>query len=196
MAKSVEQFIEAKSEWKMALNKLRSILTETELEENIKWGAPVYSFGTKNVVGLGAFKSYVGLWFFQGVFLKDKAKVLENAQEGKTKALRQWRFASADEIDEKLVEQYVDEAIANQKAGKELKADTGKKLKLSVELKKALDEDLELNTAFKKLSQAKQREYADHIASAKQEKTRLNRLEMSIPMIKSGAGLHDKYKNC
>ena len=192
---TVDQFIEKKSEWKAALSKLRKILKETELEESIKWGSPVYSFGTKNVVGLGAFKSYVGLWFFQGVFLKDEANVLENAQEGKTKALRQWRFASADEIDVDLVKAYVLEAIENQKAGKELKPQK-KKLEIPMELSALFTQDKELRSAFNSLTPGKQREYADHIGSAKQEKTRLSRLEKAIPMIKDGVGLHDKYKNC
>ena len=192
---TVEQFIDKKSEWKEALTKLRKILQETDLEESIKWGAPVYSFGTKNVVGLGAFKSYVGLWFFQGVFLKDDAKVLENAQEGKTKALRQWRFASANEIDVDLVKAYVHEAIENQKAGKELKPQK-KKLEIPMELTSMFKQDKDLKSAFESLTPGKQKDYAEHISSAKQEKTRLSRLEKAIPMIKDGVGLHDKYKNC
>jgi uncharacterized protein YdeI (YjbR/CyaY-like superfamily) len=39
-------------------------------------------------VGIGGFKSYFGLWFHQGALLTDKAGVLINAQEGRTKALR------------------------------------------------------------------------------------------------------------
>lgn len=195
MSKTVDQFVAKKSEWKTALERLRSILLQTELEESIKWGSPVYSFGTKNVVGLGAFKSYVGLWFFQGVFLKDDAGVLENAQEGKTKALRQWRFSSAEEIEEELVKAYVDEAIANQKAGKELKPQK-KKLEVPMELTAMFRQDEGLKAAFKELSPGKQKEYAEHIDSAKQEKTRLSRLEKAIPMIKDGVGLNDRYKNC
>jgi len=69
------------------------------MTETIKWSAPVYTFEGKNLVGLGAFKSYVGLWFFQGSLLNDKKKKLINAQEGKIKALRQWRFNSVKEIE-------------------------------------------------------------------------------------------------
>ncbi|MBK7633096.1 MAG: hypothetical protein IPJ13_01585 [Saprospiraceae bacterium] len=46
------------------------------------------------MVGLAAFKSYTGIWFFQGGLLDDKQQFLMNAQEGKTKAMRQWRFFS------------------------------------------------------------------------------------------------------
>lgn len=194
---SVSDFIKKHAKWSDQLETLRSILLETDLEENIKWGSPVYGFGTKNVVGLGAFKSYVGLWFFQGVFLKDQAKVLENANEEKTKALRQWRFHQGDEIDKKLVKNYILEAIENQKQGREILPDRSKKkLEIPAELQTALKQDKALAKSYQGLTEAKQREFADHIASAKQEKTRLVRLEKALPLIKAGKGLYDKYKNC
>ena len=104
--KTVDDFLAKQTRWKEALIKLREILLSTELNENIKWGTPVYDLNGKNVVGLGAFKSYVGLWFFQGAFLKDAKKMLVNAQDGKTKAQRQLRFASEEEIDYALVKAY------------------------------------------------------------------------------------------
>ena len=102
--KSPQDFIQAFPDWEGALEKLRSLILTTELEETMKWGAPVYTIDYKNIVGLGAFKSYFGVPFFQGAFLKDHNKVLINAQEGKTKAQRQWRFSNIEEIDEKLPE--------------------------------------------------------------------------------------------
>jgi uncharacterized protein YdeI (YjbR/CyaY-like superfamily) len=119
--KTVNQFITSNKQWGEALKKLRSILIKTQLEETVKWGAPVYTCDNKNIVGLGAFKSYVGLWFFQGALLKDSKKKLVNAQEGITKAQRQMRFNSIEEINEKLILEYVNEAIKNQKDGKEIK---------------------------------------------------------------------------
>ena len=70
----------------------------------------------KNVIGIGACKSYSGIWFLNGVFLKDKQKKLINAQDGVTKALRQWRFSSVDEIEPELIKAYIDEAINYQQA--------------------------------------------------------------------------------
>ena len=165
--KNVEDFIQKKKEWKKELELLRSIILSLKLDETIKWGFPVYCYEGKNIVGLGAFKSYVGIWFFQGVFLKDKAQVLVNAQEEKTKALRQWRFQSINEIDEKLVKQYVKEAIDNQKSGKELKPSRNKKLVIPKELQNALKKEKELNAQFQELSQACKREYAEYILEAK-----------------------------
>ena len=121
---TVEDYLNKHQDWKKPLTKFREILLGTDLEETIKWGAPVYSLHGKNVVGTGAFKTYVGLWFFQGAFLKDPAGLLVNAQDGKTKALRQLRFTTKEEIDYDLVKKYIREAIQNQKAGKEIKPDT------------------------------------------------------------------------
>ncbi len=121
--KSVGEYLEGHPQWAAALTTLRDILNATELAETVKWGAPCYTLGGKNVVGIGAFSQYVGLWFFQGVFLSDPDKVLINAQEGTTKALRQWRFTGAQEIDMDKVNAYVLEAIENQKQGKAIKPD-------------------------------------------------------------------------
>ena len=192
--KTVDQFLAKHERWYNALIKLREILLGTELEETIKWGAPVYALKGKNVVGMGAFKNYVGLWFFQGAFLNDTKNRLVNAQDGKTKALRQMRFNSEDEIDTALVKEYVDEAIQNQKAGKEIKPDTKKELIIPSELQNALDGDSELLLAFEQFTPGKKREFADHVSDARQEATRLKRTEKIIPMIKGGIGLNDKYR--
>jgi uncharacterized protein YdeI (YjbR/CyaY-like superfamily) len=111
--KTVEEFLVKQDQWKESLMHLRELLLETELVETIKWGIPVYTINGKNVVGMGSFKSYVGIWFYQGAFLKDPNNVLVNAQEGKTEALRQLRFTSFGEIDYKLVKTYINEAIQN-----------------------------------------------------------------------------------
>ena len=148
------------------------------------------------MVGLGAFKSYVGIWFFQGVFLKDKKKVLVNAQEGKTKAMRQWRFSSEKEIDEKLVLEYLDEAIQNQKDGKEIKPARKKTFSLPDELVDYFSKNENVKIAFGKLTPGKKREYAEYISEAKRPDTKMKRLEKIAPMILAGAGLYDKYKNC
>ena len=118
----VEAYIEKKNNWKVELKSIISILrTFEELEETIKWGAPTYMVNGKNIIGVAAFKNYVGLWFHQGVFLKDESGVLINAQEDKTKGLRQWRFASSNDIDASKVKKYVAEAIKNANEGKEIK---------------------------------------------------------------------------
>ena len=159
----------------------------------MKWGIPTYCLKNKNVAGIGAFKSYAGLWFFNGSFLKDEEKKLINAQEGKTKGMRQWRFEVLKEIDEALVKSYIEEAIQNQKDGKEIKPEK-KPLIIPDELNEALASDSQLSEAFEALSLSCKREYAEHIAEAKREETKLKRLDKIIPMIMDKVGLNDKYK--
>ncbi|MEH6705022.1 MAG: DUF1801 domain-containing protein, partial [Galbibacter orientalis] len=77
---NVEEYIASNVPWKEELSMLRSVINTTEMEETIKWGVPTYTLSNKNIVGIAAFKSYVGLWFHNGALLKDKAKVLINAQ--------------------------------------------------------------------------------------------------------------------
>ena len=194
--KTVDEYLAKHGEWEAELSKLRKILNATELEETVKWGAPCYTLGGKNVIGIGAFQEYCGLWFHQGVYLKDPEQVLINAGEGKTRGLRQWRFRSAREIKVALVKAYVKEAIANQEQGKEIGVQRDKVLVVPPELQAALKKKAKTRKAFEALTPGKQREYAEYIATAKQEKTKLSRLEKIVPMIESGVGLHDKYRNC
>lgn len=179
--------------WTAELNLLKSIIAKTELEETTKWGGPVYVLNGKNVIGIGGFKSYFGIWFYNGVFLKDEKKVLVNAQEGVTKSLRQWRFNAIEEINEKEVFAYILEAIENEKAGKVIKPTT-KKVVRSSQLQQELDSNVTLAEAFQKFSVAKQREFHEYIEEAKREPTKLSRIEKIKPMIFENIGLNDKYK--
>ncbi|MDB4582567.1 YdeI/OmpD-associated family protein [Draconibacterium sp.] len=173
---------------------LRDLINTTELIETIKWGAPCYTVHKKNVVGLVSFKSYVGLWFYQGALLKDEDKVLINAHEDKTKALRQWRFESVEDLDEKLILKYVNEAIQNEKQNKEIKANRSKQLLIPNELKQALKDDTQLEEYFNAFTKGKQREFAAYISEAKRAETRQSRLQKIIPFIQQNIGLNDKYR--
>lgn len=194
--KTVDAFIENSNDWKSELIQLRKILNTMDLVETVKWGAPVYVANGKNVVGLGAFKSYVGLWFFQGALLSDPQKVLMNAGEGKTKAMRQWRFDSKKDIKTRAIKLYVNEAIDLAEQGKEIKPDRNKPIVVPPEMKKAMTKNKKANTQFEAMTIGKQREYAEYIADAKREETKLKRIEKILPMIAQGKGLNDKYRNC
>ncbi|HEY0091863.1 MAG TPA: YdeI/OmpD-associated family protein [Flavobacterium sp.] len=183
------------NQWPEEIDFLKSIIAKTELEEMTKWGGPIYTINTKNVLGIGGFKSYVGIWFHNGVFLKDQENVLVNANEGVTKALRQWRFHSLEEIkrNEKTILAYIEEAIANEKAGIEMKPE--KKPPIVSELmEKEFKSDPRLKAAFDNFSPYKQREFLEYIESAKREETKLSRIEKIKPMILENNGLHDKYR--
>lgn len=196
-SKTVEEYFEIHPKWKNELEKLRAITLKTEFQETVKWGIPTYTINGKNVVSIAAFKEYVGLWFFNGSFLLDAYKKLVNAQEGKTKGMRQWRFSSINEIDDKLIFEYLNESIQNQKNGKQIKVVRNKEpVIIPDELQTVLNENKKLKSLFEVFSASKQREFTEHISSAKKEATKLKRIEKIIPLILKGEGLHDKYKNC
>lgn len=195
MNSKVDDYIKKQSNWQKELLLLRSLLLKFPLVEEIKWGAPAYLFNNKNIIGIAAFKNYCGLWFHQGVFLKDKANVLINAQKDITKGLRQMRFESIDAIDEKLVTAYIFEAIENAKAGKEIKPKRKTTpVLIPKELKNAFLDDELLKKSFFEFTQSCQREYCEYISEAKKEETKMRRLEKIIPMIKEKKGLNDQYK--
>ncbi len=185
---------ESDNPWHEELEKIAAILNKTSLEIAIKWNAEVYTLKGKNVVSYGGFKNYFTIWFYNGVFLSDPYKVLVNAQEGKTKSLRQWRMTSADEIDEKKILEYVNEAIEIEKKGLKLSPEKFQAVAIPTILQSALDENKVLKNSFESLTQGKQKEYNLYIDEAKQEATKIKRLEKIIPMILDNKGLNDKYK--
>ncbi|RZS93637.1 YdeI/OmpD-associated family protein [Aquimarina brevivitae] len=193
--KMVEEYIDKHQDWEAELKKLRSLVLDSGLQETIKWGAPVYTLNGKNILGLGAFKSYVGIWFFQGALLEDKFNKLLNAQEGKTKALRQWRFTALDEIEDGLVRAYIEEAIAKHKEGKEIKsAQVQKTTTMPQELEDAFTKNADLKKAFAKFTPYKQKEFVEYVAEAKRPTTRVSRVTKITPLIFDGIGLNDKYR--
>jgi uncharacterized protein YdeI (YjbR/CyaY-like superfamily) len=181
------------SNWVELFEPARIIFLSLPLEETIKWGMPTYTYEGKNVLGMAGFKHHCAIWFHNGAFLQDAENKLLNAQAGRTRGLRQWRFEQGDKLPAALVKSYAQEAIENERAGKAIKPQQSK-LAIPSELAAALNKSRALAQAFAKLSPGKQREFASHIGSAKQAATRLLRLEKSKPLILSGAGLNDKYK--
>jgi len=196
----IRQFFDEESKWKDQVNQLRALALTTEVEETYKWMFPTYTIAGKNVFSLAQFKDWCGIWFFQGVFLTDPLKVLSNAQEGKTKAMRHWKFTNHDPLPEEMVLTYLEEAIQNQKDGKVVKATKKKRgapsdkaVILPVLLAKAFEQDVKLSTAFQGLSNAKQRGYAKYISEAKQQATQEKRLEKIIPIIMEGKSVAALY---
>src|SRR5690554_1122101 len=116
----IEGFFKAPRPFGEGIALLRSLALKTKAEEDFKWGIPIYTLGGKNVFGICRFKAYFGIWFYQGAILKDPKGVLENAQEGKTKAMRSWRFTTVEGIDRESVLAYMREAMENREKGLEI----------------------------------------------------------------------------
>jgi len=181
------------NQWHEELSKLRTIIEKTELVATTKWGGEIYTINNKNVLGIAGFKNFFTVWFFNGVFLKDTAQVLVNANEGVTKGLRQWRFTTAEEINEKLLLEYIMEAIENEKAGLSIKSEKKEAMHCDF-FQNVLEKDDILRAALEKFTPYKQKEFWEYMATAKQEKTKVTRLEKIKPLILENRGLNDKFR--
>ena len=192
----VATYYDEEHPFRQGIGQLRELALKTGLGETYKWNFPTYTLDNKNVLAVCKFKNHFGIWFFKGVFLSDPKNVLENVQKGKTQAMRHWKFKSNDGIDGGAVMAYMLEAIENQKKGMKIvpKKKTVSKVSLPSLLGIALDKDPSLQKAFERLSPYKQKEYAEYISEAKQEKTKASRLGRILPMIIEGVGLNDKYR--
>ncbi len=190
----LEAYFQSSGPFKEGLGKLRSIALKCGLEETLKWNAPVYTREGKNVVGILSFKNHYGLWFFNGVFHSDPLGVLQTAQEGKTRALRHWKFKIDDPLNPAAVQKYIEEAIEIEKKGLKIKRKKTGKREVPQELMALLLADPILSEAFYNLPPFKQNDFSDYITTAKQKATRERRLQKIIPMISKGIGLNDKYR--
>lgn len=191
----VKAYIQKHEKWQEGLIILHQLVSETDLEEDIKWNMPTYRINGKNVISFSAFKHHFGLWFHNGSFLADKHKILENAQEGKTKGMRHIKFNDVSQIVKTIVKEYILEAIQNQKEGKEIKVE--KKSTKSVEIPEILQSKLSEKALanLQTFSTSKRNDYIEYITNAKREATVLKRIEKIIPMIERGIGLNDMYKS-
>ena len=132
--------------WETELDILKTIIAKTTLVETNKWGGCIYVLDNKNIAGIGGFKNFFSIWFFNGAYLKDDKKHLINANEVVTKSLRQWRFTSKDEIIEDEILAYIQEAIENEKEGKIIKP---KKIKEAITIPEILQKELNSNSQLK-----------------------------------------------
>ncbi len=191
MNPKVDTFLRKAKTWREESEKLRMILLDCPLTEELKWGEPCYTFQGKNVVLIGGFKEYCTLLFFKGALLSDPHGLL--VAPGKTQAGRQIRFAGLQEIVamETILKTYIHEAIEVEKAGLKVKLKKHSEYKIPEELKKRLDEMPRLKAAFEALTPGRQRAYMFHVAAPKQSKTRESRVEKCMKQILAGKGLND-----
>lgn len=195
-SEKIERYFSEEHQFKKAITVLRELVLKTPLEETYKWMFPTYTLEGKNVLSICKFKAHFGIWFFQGVFLSDPYSKLRNAQEGKTQAMRQWKFTAENEINKPKVLAYINEAIENEKKGLKLIPKKKNTVKLNIPelLATALKKNKVASSAFENLSTYKKKEYSEYIANAKRETTQLSRLEKILPMIAEGKGLNDRYR--
>ena len=184
-------FSKAKT-WKEELQKLRTIILNCPLTEELKWGVPTYSSQKNNIVLVHVFKEYCAVLFFKGALLKDPDGILIQ-QTKNVQSARQIRFTNVQEVVEKeaTLKVYIHEAIEVEKAGLKVNFKKTTEFAIPEEFQDKLDENPAFKAAFKALTPGRQRAYILHFSAAKQSKTRASRIEKCIEQILNGKGLDD-----
>lgn len=192
MNPKVNFFFNKASKWQEEYNKLRMIVLDCGLTEELKWGNPCYMSGNNNIVLIHGFKEYCALLFFKGALLNDANGILIQQTEN-VQSARQIRFTDLQLIIElePTLKAYIYEAIEVEKAGLKVEFKKASEFPVSEEFQLKLDEMPALKTAFKALTPGRQRGYLLYFAQPKQAKTREARVEKYIPQILNGKGLDD-----
>ena len=193
MNPKVDGYISQSEKWQEELEKLRRIVLDCQLTEELKWGVPCYTFQKNNIVLMHIFKEYCALLFFKGALLKD-AKGILIQQTKETQAARQIRFTHVREIIEMepILKAYIYEAIEVEKAGLKVNFKKTTEFTIPEEFQNKLDEIAALKTAFDALTPGRQRAYILYFSAPKQSKTRESRVEKYMQQILIGKGLNDQ----
>ena len=193
MNPKVDGYLNKAKKWQEEMEKLRLIILDCQLTEELKWGKPCYTFQQTNIVLIVGFKEYCALIFCKGALLNDAHGLLIKPGEN-TQAGRQIRFTNVREIVEmkSILKGYIFEAIEAEKAGLQVNYKKHTELIFPEEFQNKLDEIPALKTAFQALTPGRQRAYHLYFSAAKQSKTRESRVEKWMPQILQGKGLDDR----
>jgi len=188
----VEFFFNKAEKWQEEFEKLRMIILDCQLTEELKWGVPCYTYQDKNIVLIHGFKEYCAILFMKGALLNDPKGILIQQTEN-VQAARQIRFTDLQEIVElePILKAYINEAIEVEKAGLKVDYKKTREYIIPEELQNKLDENPAFKTAFEALTPGRQRAYIFYFSAPKQSKTRTLRVEKYIQNILNGKGLND-----
>lgn len=188
----VDGFLRRAKKWQEEFELLRMINLDCQLDEELKWGVPCYTFQGRNIVLIHGFKEYCALLFFKGVLLKDTNGILIQQTEN-TQAARQIRFTNVQEIAKMkaVLKAYIYEAIEVERAGLRVNLKKNTELVYPEEFQRELDRNPALKIAFDALTPGRQRAYNLYFSAPKLSKTRASRVEKYIPHILDGKGLND-----
>ncbi len=187
----VDAFLSSAKAWRGEIQKLRTILLDCRLDEDLKWGKPCFSFEGGNVAIIQPFKEHCSLMFFKGALLEDTHGLLRSQGEHTQSAMR-LEFTSEAQVTRTVVKSYVKQAIAVEKAGLKVAFKAQRELELPEELTQILKKDHRLAKAFCSLTPGRQRAYVLYFTSAKQSQTRTARIAKCVPKILAGMGMNDR----
>ncbi|HEX8060124.1 MAG TPA: DUF1801 domain-containing protein [Cyclobacteriaceae bacterium] len=189
----VDFFFNKPSHWQKEYQALREIILGCDLIEQLKWGQPCYTYNDANIVLIHGFKDYCALLFMKGTLLKDPKNILIQQTEN-VQSARQIRFTSLQEITKlkAAIRSYVYEAVKLEESGAKVEFRKTKEFPVPEEFKVKLDKNASLKKAFNALTPGRQRGYLLYFSSAKQVKTREQRIEKYKDHILNGKGLEDE----
>ena len=192
MNPKVDIYLKRAKKWQDEFEKLRMIILDCQLTEELKWGVPCYAFQKRNIVLIHGFKEYCALLFFKGALLKDTFGILIKQTEN-VQVSRQIRFTNIGEIVEleTILKGYINEAIEIEKAGLEVNFKKNTEFIIPEEFQNKFDKIPTLKTAFEALTPGRQRAYILYFSAPKQSKTRESRVEKCTQQILNGKGLND-----
>jgi uncharacterized protein YdeI (YjbR/CyaY-like superfamily) len=192
MNHKVDTFLSKAKKWQEEFEKLRMIILDCQLTEELKWGVPCYMFQKRNIVLIHGFKEYCALLFFKGALLKDTYGILIKQTEN-VQASRQIRFTNIQEIIElePILKGYIYEAIEIEKAGLLVNFKKNTEFIIPEEFQNKFDKIPTLKTAFEALTPGRQRAYILYFSAPKQSKTKESRVEKCMQQILNGKGLND-----
>ena len=192
MNPKVDVYFSKAKKWQKELEKLRMIVLDCQLTEELKWGVPCYTFQKKNIVLIHGFKEYCAILFVKGALLNDANGILIQQTES-VQAARQIRFTNVREIVEMepILKAYIYEAIEVEKAGLKVNFKKNTELIFPEEFQNKLDKIPALKAAFYALTPGRQRAYILYFSAPKQSKTRESRVEKCMQQILNGKGLND-----
>ncbi len=193
MNPKVDAFLSRATKWRKEFEKLRRIILDCQLTEELKWGVPCYTLQERNIVLMHGFKEYCALLFFKGALLKDPNDILIQQTEN-VQAARQIRFTHVREIVKmkSILKAYIHNATEVEKAGLKVNYKTTSEFKIPEEFQNKLDAIPTLKTAFDALTPGRQRAYIFYFSAPKQSKTRASRIEKCMKQILDGKGLNDE----
>ena len=193
MNPKVDFFFRNSEKWQKELEKLRTIILDCDLTEELKWGVPCYTFQNSNIALIHEFKEYCAILFVKGALLKDPKAILIQQTEN-VQAARQVRFTNVREIVEleAVLKAYINEAIEVEKSGLKVEYKKAAEFNIPEEFINKLEGVPGLQDAFEALTPGRQRAYLLYFSAPKQSKTRQARVEKYMQQILNGKGLNDQ----
>ena len=192
-AANVEQYISRKPAFAQPIcEKLREVILKAgpKLDEGIRWGGPSYK-GKGLVLGMGAFKEHVTLFFNRGQELEDPEGLMEPAEGTANSRSVKVRTLAEVTTKAKAIAALIKQAVELDGKGAPAKKVKREDIPLPTVLSAALKKHPLAKKNFEALPPSARREYSEWIATAKREETVQKRLEKAIALLEEGKHMYE-----